>query len=472
MNLPKELISAIGKLKEAGYEAYAVGGCVRDFLINREAKDWDVTTNAEPEDIQKIFPKHFYENNFGTVTVFIDSFPIEVTTYRVDQAYSDKRHPDSVKYTKSLKEDLKRRDFTINAMALSDNKEIVDLFNGEKDLKEKIIRAVGDPEERFNEDALRMMRAVRFAAQLKFEINKETKDAIRKLSKNLQLISKERIRDELKKMVMSDHPKYGFDLMTELGVLEQILPELAKGIGVGQNKHHIYDVYEHNTRALQYTADQKYSLEVRLAALFHDVAKPQTKVGEGYDSTFYNHDIVGARITKKILQRLKFSNKEIEKISLLVRYHLFYYNVDEVSESSVRRLIRKVGLGNMDDLILVRFADRIGSGTPKAEPYKLRHFKYIVDKVSRDPITVKMLEIDGSEIMKLLNISPSPKIGLILNALLSEVLDDTSLNNKEFLERRVKELNGFSDSVLIKMVKDAEDKIKSIEKEERSKFRV
>ena len=395
-----------------------------------------------------------------------------MTTYRVDQTYSDKRHPDSVKYTKSLEEDLKRRDFTINSMAMSANGEIFDPFKGKKDLKEKLIRAVGDPEERFNEDALRLMRAVRFAAQLNFQIEEKTKEMIRKLSKNLQFVSKERLRDELKKLVMSDNPKYGFDLISEVGVLEQVLPETAKGIGVGQNKHHVYDVYEHNTRALQYTADQKYSLEVRLAALFHDVAKPQTKVGEGYNSTFYNHDIVGAKVTKKILQRLKFSNKEIEKISLLVRYHLFYYNVDEVTESSIRRLIRKVGLENIDDLILVRFADRIGSGTPKAEPYKLRHFKYMVDKVSRDPITVKMLKIDGSDIMRLLNIEPSPKIGLILNALLSEVLDDSSRNNKEFLENRARELNEFSNTALIDMVKSAENKIQMLEKEEKSKFKV
>jgi poly(A) polymerase/tRNA nucleotidyltransferase (CCA-adding enzyme) len=472
MDLPKEVTLTIRKLKEAGYEAYLVGGSVRDFLINREPKDWDVTTSAEPKDIQKIFPKHFYENNFGTVTVFINTFQIEITTYRLEKGYSDKRHPDSIKYTKKLEEDLRRRDFTINAMALTSNKEIIDPFKGEIDLKEKLIRAVGNPRERFSEDALRLLRAIRFAAQLNFKIEEETKKTIKKLAKNLQFISKERIRDELIKIVVSDNPKYGFDLMSELGILEQVLPEVAKGIDVEQNKHHIYTVYEHNTRALQYAADQRYSLEVRLAALFHDVAKPQTKAGIGNNATFYNHDIVGARITKKILRRLKFSNKEIEKISLLVRYHLFYYNVDEVTESSVRRLIRKVGLENMNDLIFVRFADRIGSGTPKAEPYKLRHFKYIVDKVSRDPITVKMLKINGSELMKLLDILPSPKIGLILNALLSEVLGDASINTKEFLEKRAKELSKFSNKELIEMVKNTEKKILLLEKQEKNKFRV
>ncbi len=472
MDLPKEVVLAIGKLEEAGYKACLVGGSVRDFLINKKPKDWDVTTSAKPKDIQKIFPKHFYENDFGTVTVFVDSFQMEITTYRTEQSYSDKRHPDKIKYTENLKEDLKRRDFTINAIALSSNKEIFDFFNGKKDLEEKIIRTVGNPIDRFNEDSLRILRAVRFAAQLNFKIEKKTELAIKRFVKNLQFISKERIRDELVKILMSKNPKYAFDLMSNLGILEQILPEIAKGIGVEQNKHHIYTVYEHNTRALQYAADQNYSLEVRLAALLHDVAKPQTKVGRGNNATFYNHDIIGAKVTKKILKRLKFPNKEILKISLLVRYHLFYYNVDEVTESSVRRLIKKVGLENIDDLLRLRFADRIGSGTPKAEPYKLRHFKYIVNKVSRDPITVKMLKINGFDIMCLLKIPPSPKVGLILNALLSEVLDNSSLNNSSFLKKRAKELVSKSNEELIKMVKDAEKKILFIEKKEKNKFKV
>ncbi len=472
MKLPKEVIFAINELKKSGFEAYAVGGCVRDFLINKEPKDWDIATSALPEEIQKIFPKNFYENKFGTVTVFVDLFQMEITTYRVDQKYSDKRHPDSVKYTKSLKEDLKRRDFTINAMALGADGKIIDLFGGQRDLKEKLIRAVGDPEERFKEDALRLMRAVRFASQLDFPIEGETEKIIRKLSGNIDYISKERIRDELIKIVLSDHPKYGFDLMVKLNILNYVMPETLAGVGVEQNKHHIYDVYEHNTRALQYTADQKYSLEVRLSALFHDVAKPQTKRGKGYNATFYNHDIVGAKITKKIMKRLKFSNKEIDKISLLVKYHLFYYNVGEVTDSSVRRLVVKVGLENIEDLIKVRFADRIGSGTPKAEPYKLRHFRYMVNKVSKDPVSVKMLKIKGDEVIKLLNIKPGPKVGLLLNALLSEVLDDPNRNKKEYLEKKVKKLNDFSISELASMVKKSEEQIKIIEKEEKRKFKV
>ncbi len=472
MKIPKEVIFAIKKLKENGFEAYAVGGCVRDILIGKEPKDWDITTDAKPDQIQKIFPKNFYTNTFGTVTVFIDDFKIEITTYRTEENYSDKRHPDKVIYTKSLQEDLKRRDFTINAMALSENGDIIDLFDGKKDLKNKIIRAVGNPKERFEEDALRIIRAVRFASQLNFSIEKKTEEEIKNLSENLKFISKERIRDELIKIIMSDNPKYGFDLMLKLKILKVVLPETEKGYKVSQNKHHIYDVYEHNTRALQYTADKKYSLEVRLAALFHDVAKPQTKRGEGYNATFYNHDIVGAKMTKNILKRLKFPSKIVEKVALLVRYHLFYYNVGEVTESSVRRLISKIGLENIEDLLKVRYADRIGSGTPKAEPYKLRHFRYIVNKVSKDPISVKMLKINGNDLMEILKIKPGPKIGLILNALLSEVLEDPKKNNKDFLQKEAIKLNKASISELSEMVKKAEEKIKEIERTEKRKFKV
>ncbi len=472
MKLPKEVIKTIKELKKFGFEAYAVGGCVRDFLIQRDPQDWDIATNATPEEIQKIFPKTLYENRFGTVTVFIDNLKIEVTTYRIDEKYEDNRHPTSVKYTKSLEEDLKRRDFTINAMALSDDGDIIDPFKGREDLKAKLIRAVGDPNLRFSEDSLRLMRAVRFASQLNFKIDENTEKEIKKLAKNINFVSKERIRDELIKIINSDNPKYGLDLMLKLDLLKYVIPETFAGVGVSQNKHHIYDVYEHNTRALQYTADQKYPTHVRFAALFHDVAKPQTKRGEGYNATFYNHDIVGEKITKKILKRLKFPNKEIGKISLLVRHHLFYYNVGEVTESSVRRLISKVGLENIDDLLKVRFADRIGSGTPKAEPYKLRHFKYIVHKVSKDPISVKMLKIKGDDIIKELNIKPGPKIGLILNALLSEVLDKKEKNNYEYLKNRARELNKIPVSEISKIAQDTEKKIKEIEKNERNKFKV
>ena len=492
MPIPSQVISVLEKLKAAGFEAYPVGGCARDFLLGREPKDWDIATNAKPEEIQKVFPKSFYENKFGTVTVLADKMEIQITTYRVDEKYSDKRHPDSVKFTASLKEDLARRDFTINAMALDletynmkheteENRsfkfqvssfKIIDPFGGQEDLKNKIIRAVGNPKQRFSEDALRLLRAVRFASQLNFLIDKETLEAIKEMNKEISLISGERVKDEFVKIIMSDRAADGVELLRETGILSIILPEVMEGYGIGQNKHHIYTVYEHNLRALRYATENKLSLVVRLASLLHDVGKPRSKRADVPDSTFYSHDVIGAKMTEKIMRRLKFPNEEIAKVSLLVRYHLFYYNVDEVTPSSVRRLIKNVGLENMDDLINVRIADRIGSGVPKAEPYKLRHFRYMVDKVSKDPISVKMLKIDGNDVMSILGIQPGPKVGIILNALFSEVLDDPKHNEREYLEKRALELDKMSVSEIAEMIKKGEEQIQLLESEERRKFKV
>lgn len=468
-------MTALNALHGAGFEAYAVGGCARDVLLARTPKDWDVATNAKPEAIQKIFPKHFYENAFGTVTVFMDGMEIQITTYRVDNAYSDKRHPDSVQYTAHLQEDLARRDFTMNAMALDAHNEVteyIDPFGGQADIHKKLVRAVGNAKERFDEDALRLMRAVRFATQLGFSIEKETFAALKAQAGLIRFVSHERIRDELTKIIMCKNAGDGIELLREVGLLSYIIPELMDGYDVSQNKHHIYSVYEHNLRALRYSAEQDLSLVVRLASLLHDVGKPKTKHGDGPNATFYNHDMVGARIAAQIMNRLKFSKKETEDVARLVRYHLFYYNVGEVTASSVRRLVRDVGLENIDDLINVRIADRIGSGVPKAEPYKLRHFRYMVDKVSKDPISVKMLKINGNDVMRILKLEPGPKLGVLLNALLSEVLDDPEKNTVEFLEKRVVELNEFSVSELSEMIKRGEEKIQLLEQEEQRKFRV
>mgnify|MGYP001559290844 FL=1 len=488
--IPQQVLFVGRELARAGFAAYAVGGCVRDVLLGREPNDWDVATNAKPEEIQKVFPKSFYENKFGTVTALVDGMEIQITTYRVDNAYSDKRHPDSVHYTSDLTEDLARRDFTINAMAfhITDNEQpittdtscelsvmgyaLVDPFGGQKDLNEKIVRAVGDAQARFNEDALRLVRAVRFATQLAFTIEEQTLDAIRKQAGLIRFVSHERIRDELVKIVMCKNAADGIDLLRQTGLLQFILPELLDGYHVSQNKHHIFDVYEHNVKSLRYAAEQGFGFTVRFAALLHDVGKPKAKQGEGPNATFYNHDMVGARIAAQAMSRLKFSNKEIEDVARLIRYHLFYYNVDEVTASSVRRLVRNVGLENMDDLINVRFADRIGSGVPKAEPYKLRHFRYMVEKVSKDPISVKMLKIDGNEVMRILGITPGPKVGVILNALFSEVLDDPQKNSKDYLGARAVELDKFSISELSEMIKKGEEKVRLLEEEEQRKFRV
>ena len=473
MEIPKEIKLIIEKLKKQGFEAYIVGGCVRDFLRDVEPKDWDVTTNAKPEEIQKIFSKSFYKNKFLTVTVQTESKnpklkEVEITTYRSETKYSDRRHPDKVKFAKTIEEDLSRRDFTINAIAttLKDSElKIVDVFKGQKDLEAKMIRAVGNPEERFSEDALRMMRAVRFATTLgkDWKIEKKTSEAIKKNAIWLQAISKERVRDEFLKIIMTERATEGIELLRKLNLLKYILPELEEGYGISQNKHHIYQCYDHCLRSLGYAAKKNFNKYVRLAALLHDVGKPRVKEGEGADATFYNHEIVGAKMTLQILNRLKFPKKDIEKIAKLVRYHLFYYTPEEVGESSVRKLVRNVGPENMEELLEVRMADRIGSGVPKAEPYKLRHLKYVIEKVSQDPISVKRLKINGNEVMKILGIKQGPMVGQALNVLLGYVLEDPEKNKKEFLEKEIKKLGKLNKEELNSLAQKAREQRGKIE---------
>jgi len=475
MKLPLEVQNVVNTLQKHGFEAYAVGGSVRDFLMGKEPKDWDVTTNAKPEEIQKVFPDSFYTNKFGTVTVKTKGKnikEIEVTTYRLEEDYSDKRHPDKVKFTTSLEEDLARRDFTINAMAF-DGEKIVDLFSGEKDLKNKIIRTVGDPNERFNEDALRLARAARFAVVLGFEIEENTKQAIKANSGLIKEISWERIRDEFEKIIVSDAPHEGIETLRELGMLKYIIPELETAVGVEQAKHHTLTVYEHLLSSLKFSAQRKYEFNIRLAALFHDIGKPQTKQGTGEASTFYGHEYVGAKITRNILKRLRFPEEVIQNVSHLVKNHLFYYNVGEVTESAVRRLLKKVGPENIDDLIKVRVCDRLGSGVPKAIPYRLRHLMFMFEKVSKDPISTKMLAVNGNDVMKILNIPPSPKIGAIMDALLAEVIEDPKLNTREYLEKRMKELNEMDLEEIRKRAKDViEEKREEDEKGIMDKYKV
>ena len=462
MTVPREVKDIIKKLENKKFQAYLVGGCVRDLIRKVEPKDWDVATNANPEEIRKVFPESFMDNKFGTVNVS----GVEITPFRTEEKYTDKRHPDSVKWAKFIEEDLSRRDFTINAMALRFGSgqayKIIDLFKGQEDLKKKIIRAVGKAEDRFSEDALRMMRAVRFASVLDFKIEAKTSQAIKKNAPWIQAISKERIRDEFLKIIMADKAAEGIEMLRESELLKYIIPELEQGYKIPQAKHHKYDCYQHAVLSLKYAAEQNFNEYVRLASLFHDVGKPKSKRGTGEEATFYGHEVVGARMTFQLLERLRFPKKEIEKIVKLVRYHLFYYNVDEVSEASVRRLVRKTGLENINELIQVRMADRIGSGCPKAEPYKLRHLRYIIERVSQDPISVKMLKLNGEDLMKLLNIKPGPKIGMILNILLGYVLADPEKNKKSLLEKEAEKLAQFSDqelSALADKSKEERDKI-------------
>lgn len=477
-NFPEEIILVANKLAASGYNAYLVGGCVRDLLMNQEPKDWDITTNAKPQEIQKIFPDSVYENKFGTVAVKLPTTNdqrlttkiVEITTFRLEGKYTDKRHPDEIKFAKTIEEDLGRRDFTCNAMALqcdanlrirandANKYKFIDPYNGQVDIKNKIIRSVGNPIERFNEDALRLMRAIRFAVQLGFKIEEKTFEAIQKEAGLIEMIAKERIKDELEKIIITSSAKEGIELLETVGLLKYIIPELREGINTGQNKHHIYSVWEHNLRSLDYAAKKKYSLEIRLASLLHDVGKPKTKAGDGPDCTFYNHEIVGAKMAARIVDRLKFSKNIAEHVIHLVRYHLFYYNVGEVTESGVRRFLRRVGPENVDDLIKVREADRIGSGVPKAIPYKLRHLLFMIEKVKRDPISPKMLKVNGEDVMSILKIQPSPKVGWILSVLLEEVIDDPEKNVKKNLESRIVKLGKLSDGELEKLSKASREK--------------
>ncbi len=480
MEVPEKIGQIIKEINKKGFEAYVVGGCVRDMFLGRVPEDFDVATNASPEEVKKIFKKSFSNNDFGTVTVLTRAEEenireVQITTYRKEENYKDKRHPEKVNFVKNIEEDLKRRDFTINAMALLKKEdgscEVVDPFCGKEDLEKKIIRAVGSPKERFSEDALRMMRAVRFSSVLDFCIEKETEEAIKKNAPLLKKISSERIRDEFVKIIMSPMAMEGVENLRKLYLLEQFLPEILEGYKVPQSKHHIYDCYEHALYSLKYAAKKKFNFRVRMASFLHDIGKPRVKRGEGEKATFYNHEVVGAKMTKNILQRLKFKKEDVEKITLLVRYHLFYYNVGEVSESSVRRLIRKVGRENMKDLLEVRMADRIGSGVPKAEPYRLRHMRYLIEKTAQDPINASMLVVGGKEVIEIMGVRPGPLVGSILNILLLEVIEDPKKNKKEMLEAKIKEIKKWGEEEIKKKAQDAKKEIEKVEmkKEEMTK---
>ncbi len=448
-NIPKEVTHVTQTLEKAGFEAFLVGGCVRDLLLKREPKDWDVTTNAKPEEIIALFPKTFYENEFGTVGVVDETTEneklkvIEVTPYRLEGDYTDNRHPDIVTFSQNLEDDLKRRDFTMNALAYSVSKEeLVDLFQGQVDIKDKIVRTVGEAHQRFNEDGLRILRAIRFSAELGFEIESKTEKSILDNGSLLKNISMERIRDEFTKLILSDAPMQGMLAMQKLKLLSYIAPELETAVGVEQNQAHAYDVWEHLIRSLQHAADKKYDLETRLSALFHDISKPESRRWgkEQNNWTFYGHEVLGARAAKRILENLKYPTKIIEKVVKMIRWHMFFSDTEQITLSAVRRMIVNVGRENIWDLMNLRICDRIGTGRPKEDPYRLRKYHAMIEEALRDPISVGMLKIDGKRIMEITEITPGPKIGYSLHALLEEVLDDPTKNTAEYLENRVKEL--------------------------------
>ncbi|MES3032069.1 MAG: HDIG domain-containing metalloprotein [Patescibacteria group bacterium] len=505
LKIPKEVSHVTDVLEQAGFEAYLVGGCVRDLILGKEPKDWDVTTNAKPEDIGKLFEKTVYENTFGTVAVIQEDVSretlrqIEVTPYRIEAKYSDFRHPDEVKFSDKLEDDLKRRDFTINAMAYSKG-HLTDMFDGLKDIKDKTIRAVGKPDDRFQEDALRMLRAVRLSCQLNFSVSYETMESILKNADLIKKISEERIRDEFVKIITSANPSVGLVMLEKFGLLKHIIPELEEGIGCEQLGEHIYDVWEHLLHALQHSADKNWPLEIRLAALFHDIGKPKTRrlAGEkpstnlsgprlpgslpqpdhakslaGFSPkkkyTFYGHEVVGARMAKKIMERLKFPKKEIELVEKLVRNHMFFSDTELITLSAVRRIIAKVGVDNIWLLMNIRECDRVGMKKKEA-PYRLRKYFAMIEEALRDPISVGQLKIDGNFLMKDLGIKAGPRMGWMLSSLLEEVLEDPAKNTVENLSELVNSLNKLSDKELKALGDKGKEKKEELEEEEVAKL--
>lgn len=445
--LPPQIQEIYTKFHNAGFSLYLVGGSVRNILLRKEVKDWDFTTNATPEQILLLFPEGFYDNQFGTVGVpfQIDQVPhvIEITTFRTEKEYRDFRHPTEVRWGKTIEEDLERRDFTINAMALDlYTHKIIDIFQGQQAIEQKIIKAVGNPKKRFKEDALRLMRAIRFATQLGFVIEEETWKAMLEDANLLKQISGERIRDELMKILASDHPYEGILLLKNANLLPYILPELLEGIKLSQvrpGRHHTTDVFTHNLLSLKFCPSQDPL--VRFATLIHDIGKSRVVAkDENGLVIFYNHEIAGAQMAFEIGNRLHFSKKDRNKVVNLIRWHMF--TVDEhITDSAVRRFIRRIGVENVKDMMDLRVGDRLGGGTQTAESWRLKLFKKrIEEQLQPAPFSINDLAIDGNDIMQVLHIKPGVQIGKILQSLFEEVDEDLSKNTKEYLLKRTKEI--------------------------------
>lgn len=432
IELPENVKYIIETLEKAGFEGYAVGGCVRDSLLGREPDDWDITTNAKPLQIKELFRRTIDTGiQHGTVTVLVDKDTYEVTTYRIDGEYEDNRHPKQVEFTTSLTEDLKRRDFTINAMAYNDRTGLIDEFSGVEDIRECIIRCVGDPIERFSEDALRIMRAIRFSAQLGYEIDNETLNAMRKLAGNLKSVSAERINTELTKLIISDNPGK-LRLAYEYGILDIILPELSKNMEITQNNpHHCYTVGEHIMRSVEAIEPDK---TLRYCMLFHDIGKAETKTTdeEGIDH-FHGHVQLSAQMASDICHRLKFDNKTLDAVKQLIAYHDVKM---ELKHKSVRRMMNKLGSEGFGDLLKVKQADLLAQSLYKreekqAELDKLRELYLEIIK-DNDCVKISDLAVNGKDLMEK-GITEGPMIGKTLAGLLEMVMDEPGLNTREKL---------------------------------------
>ncbi len=478
--IPKELSSVVDLYSKAGFEIYLVGGGVRNVLLNKKPENCDLTTNATPEQSLEVLKDldPFYNNDFGTVSynVTVDGNEelYEITTYRSEKEYSDFRRPDNITWGKTLEEDVVRRDFTVNAMVIGkrtlelenprtqDTKwEIIDMVGGLQDFEAGLIRAVGEPDKRFQEDALRMMRCIRFAAKLGFRIDQETLEAVKKNAQLLEKISKERVREEFMRIIGSNYPVDGLNLLISTNLINYFLPEILEGKDVRQGGHHEWSVMEHSIQSLGNCPSP--DPVIRLCALLHDVGKPRSQrykcrkcektfrdlPGEmhscancGFSQptrgmiTFYGHEVIGARMAKEIAERLRFNRKQIEKIETLVRWHMFAYQ-PSMTDASIRRLIRKVGKENIADLVLLRISDRKGSGA-KTTSWRFLELQKRIGEQLYEPMEINDMAVNGKDVMEVLGVNPGPIIGKVLKDLFEEVIEDTSKNQREYLLEKIK----------------------------------
>ncbi len=418
-----------------GYSCFLVGGALRNHYAGMKPTDYDFATDANPEDVQRIFKQVIPTGiKHGTVTVIFRGHQFEVTTFRIEGNYSNSRHPDSISFSPSIFEDLKRRDFTINSIAMNlQTGEVLDPHNGIQDLKRKIIRAIGDPIERFTEDGLRLMRACRFTAQLNFLIEKQTFEALKDCRDNLKNVSSERIRDEIIKILASEKPSISFKIMEKSGILHIIIPELSKCRGITQKGYHDFDVLDH----LFYSCDggPKNDTVLRLSCLLHDIGKPQSlSLDDDNFPTFYHHDKLSTELAEKIMNNLRFSGTDIKRASHLIANHMFNYT-EEWTDAAVRRFISKVGVNNIDDLFILRIADQFGMTNSKIVSEKLKVFTLRIKSIlkQQNAFSIRDLNISGTDLQKECGIKKGPVIGTILKELLETVLDDPSLNNRDAL---------------------------------------
>ncbi|OGK11818.1 hypothetical protein A2954_05180 [Candidatus Roizmanbacteria bacterium RIFCSPLOWO2_01_FULL_37_12] len=421
------------------FQIFVVGGAVRDLLLNRNVDNWDFATSATPEEILKLFPVGFYNNKYGTVTIHLDKSLFEVTPFRQEGEYKDQRHPDKIEWAKTIEEDLSRRDFTINAIAF-DGKKLIDPYQGQVNLEQKLISAVGDPDKRFNEDALRLIRAVRLASELGFLIEEKTRLSIAKNAHLISKISWERIRDEFFKILSSNHPSEGVLFLRNSGLLTFIIPELDVCFIIPQKspkRHHIYDVGTHLVMALKHCPSK--DVITRFATVLHDIGKSSTFRRDDKSGliTFYNHEVVGTFMVKKIADRFRLSKNQKDKLVKLVQHHQF--TVSELqTDKAVRRFITNIGKEYLQDMLDLRYADRVGSGaTPTSWRFEL--FKKRLIDVQKEPFKIADLKINGHDVMKILGIKPGKKVGEILKSIFNDVEEGRLKNERSILLKKIED---------------------------------